>query len=631
MKLDTPLLTAVERNPFASVVRAVLVAIIVAVTITLLVAPKPWEVTEAKPARSFEFVRSSLWWAGLLALPVLGVLASTTRQWTSPMRQLQRTADAQHAIPPLFWPLVIVIAILYAVTAAPRLRQSLWDDEIYTVRKIVLGTERVQGDGSVKVKQLPWSRTLWHYEVPTNHGLQSIFSRLSLGAYQAIFRPKGLQFSETALRLPSFIAGALSIPALALLVARLGFPWAGVVAATLLALHPWHLKLATEARGYGFIFLLIPLTALCAVRVATGGNWPWLAALAGLEFALLYSWPGTLLTVVVMNVAVLFLIFRLATSGETARKMVIRVLAANAFVALALLPLVAPWIPQFLDWLENTMRNPLHAGWFKNTGTLLLCGSLWSKTGLLSSPYLELLPRAAHRPFEVWIALGLSMFFIVLGAVRLTRTNAVCAATLSVLLLPGPLMVLLAWMRGTYLFEWYVATTIPGLIVAAAVGLVTFVSGYRRFPALRWAPVPLAMLIIAGYATFTKSMRNRLISRPVEPFRESVEMTRPTLDPNAPENRAIITASSLMFPLVYDPLVRKALTVEEYKSLMREADARNVPLFVNNGFIAGVKDRYPEVHDFLEDEQYFECLATLYGTEPMFDRTVYKYRRGSLR
>jgi hypothetical protein len=107
-------------------------------------------------------------------------------------------------------------------------------------------------------------------------------------------------------------------------------------------------------------------------------------------------------------------------------------------------------------------------------------------------------------------------------------------------------------------------------------------------------------------------------------------MTRPTLDPNAPENREIITASSLMFPLIYDPLVRKALTVEDYKSLMREADARNIPLFVNNGFIAGVKDRYPEVQDFLEDEQYFECLATLYGTEPMFDRTVYKYRRGSL-
>jgi len=116
----------------------------------------------------------------------------------------------------------------------------------------------------------------------------------------------------------------------------------------------------------------------------------------------------------------------------------------------------------------------------------------------------------------------------------------------------------------------------------------------------------------------------------MEPFRESVEMTRSTLNPNASENQQIITASSLMFPLVYDPLVRKALTVEEYKTLMQEADTRNVPLYVNNGFLAGVKDRYPEIHDFLANERYFECLGTLHGTEPMFDRTVYRYRSGSL-
>ncbi len=269
------------------------------------------------PARSFEFVRSSLWWAGLLALPVLGVLALTVRRWTAPVHELGHVG-LKSRMPRLFWPVVGVITILYAATAAPRLRQSLWDDEVYTVRKIVLGTDRIQSDGSAKIKQLPWSHTLWHCEGARNHGLQSILCRLSLGVYRAIVRPEGLQFSETAVRLPSFIAGALSIPALALLVARLGFPWAGVVAAALLALHPWHLKLATEARGYPFVFLFIPLIALCVARAAPSGNWTWLAAFAALEFALLYAWPGTLLTVLVANAALLALIFRFATSRETA-------------------------------------------------------------------------------------------------------------------------------------------------------------------------------------------------------------------------------------------------------------------------------------------------------------------------
>ena len=224
----------------------------------LLVAPKPWEVEQSMPEWSLkQCIRFSLWWAGLLALPVLSVLALTVRRWTAPVQELWHIC-LKNRMPRLFWPIVGVITILYAAAAAPRLRQSLWDDEVYTVRKIVLGTDRIQSDGSARIKQLPWWHTLWHCEGARNHGLQSILCRLSLGVYRAIVRPEGLQFSETAVRLPSFIAGALSIPALALLVARLGFPWAGVVAAGLLALHPWHLKLATEARGYPFVLSVYP-------------------------------------------------------------------------------------------------------------------------------------------------------------------------------------------------------------------------------------------------------------------------------------------------------------------------------------------------------------------------------------
>ncbi|HEY5777315.1 MAG TPA: glycosyltransferase family 39 protein, partial [Terrimicrobiaceae bacterium] len=352
--------------------RAVLGASVIAVVIALMVAQKSWKIgpSDATNRDLEQCIRLSLWWAGVLALPLLTMLALTARRWTARGQELQLVL-VKCRIPRPFWPLIAIITILYVMTAAARLQQSLWDDEVYTVRKIVLGSERIQSDGSVKIRQLPWSRTLWHYEVPTNHGFQSILCRLSLAVYRAIVRPDGLQFSETALRLPSFIAGALAIPALALLVAWLGFPWAGVVAAALLALHPWHLKLATEARGYGFIFLFVPLSVLCAVRAASSGNWRWLVAFATLELALLYTWPGTLLTVIFLNAAMLALIFRFAVSREAAWTAVFHWLAAGTFVMLALLPLVAPWIPQFLLWAENTMRNPLHPVWFKNTGTLL--------------------------------------------------------------------------------------------------------------------------------------------------------------------------------------------------------------------------------------------------------------------
>ena len=74
-----------------------------------------------------------------------------------------------------------------------------------------------------------------------------------------------------------------------------------------------------------------------------------------------------------------------------------------------------------------------------------------------------------------------------------------------------------------------------GVVEHAAGGFL--VAGFQRVRALHWAPLPLALLLIAGYAAFTAPIRHRLISRSVEPFRESVEMTRPSLDPNALENQ----------------------------------------------------------------------------------------------
>jgi hypothetical protein len=224
MKLDKPLMVAGGSSLLPRILRALLLVLVVVTALGLLGAPKPWKVAVPMPEWSLnECIRVSLWWDGLFALPVLCILALTTQYWTAPLREVGHVG-LKSRMPRLFWPIVAVVTILYTTTAAPRLRQSLWDDEIYAVRKIVLGTDRIQSDGSVKIKLLSWWRTLWHCEGARNHGLQSVLSLVSLPAYQTVVHPDGLQFSETAIRLPSFIAGALSIPALALLVARLGFP-----------------------------------------------------------------------------------------------------------------------------------------------------------------------------------------------------------------------------------------------------------------------------------------------------------------------------------------------------------------------------------------------------------------------
>src|SRR5690606_39114004 len=133
-----------------------------------------------------------------------------------------------------------------AAVNAPRLAHSLWDDEEYTLRRIVLGSYRVNDKGEPKLKEVPWSDTFWYYGKPNNHFLNSISARLSNSAWRVVARPTGLQFSEVGLRLPAFLAGILSIGAWAFLLRILGFPAAGALAAWLIVLHPWHMRFVPE-------------------------------------------------------------------------------------------------------------------------------------------------------------------------------------------------------------------------------------------------------------------------------------------------------------------------------------------------------------------------------------------------
>ena len=61
----------------------------------------------------------------------------------------------------------------------------------------------------------------------------------------------------------------------------------------------------------------------------------------------------------------------------------------------------------------------------------------------------------------------------------------------------------------------------------------------------------------------------------------------------------------------------------ECVSLMREADERGVPLYVNNGFPTALKFDFPGIFAMLQDQAVFERVAYLTGTDVMVDRVVH--------
>lgn len=602
------------------VLRGVLGVLIVLASLYLLLGQKPWEIKDLSKIQNFG-IRFS-WWAAAINLVPLIVLLVTANRWAVPLNL--------SAVPPLRIPRGCVYGILgamlaFAVLGGLRLGSSLWDDEEYAVRRAILGTYKVRDDGTIRFRQIPWSHTFWYYTKPTNHVFQSILARLSLSTWRAVVRPKGLQINERAVRFPSYVGGILAVGTVGLLVGRAGFPREGVVASWLLALHPWFLRLAPEARGYGLVFFLIPLACLTALRVAETGWWLWWLGLAGTEFALLYTWPPALMVLLVLNACLVLRV--LADQRLHASRWVLlsRWLVSGTIAAMAFFQLFLPCLPQFRDYIKIDHPFVALGYWLKNVGSLLFTGSPWSKTGSLFPPYPETFPQAAEHPVFFGIAAGLTLALVAFGAVRLGQKGKGGKMLVAVFLVPGPVVFVLAALKHTYLYEWYVAFMLPGLAALAGMGLIGAMAWARK-PWIPWVTAAAALVVFWGISS---QARRHLLSGPAQPIRESVLLTRPNLDPADPRNLSIITVSSLVSPEVYDPLVRRVTSLESYRALMEEADRRGVPLYVNNGFPLELGYKYPAVSALLADSNVFEPVAHLYAIEAMLDRSVVRYRPGS--
>jgi len=84
---------------------------------------------------------------------------------------------------------------------------------------------------------------------------------------------------------------------------------------------------------------------------------------------------------------------------------------------------------------------------------------------------------------------------------------------------------------------------LQGIAVMVAAGAFWAFSPLRRFPAARWAGTLLAVVLVCAFAVLSNPARQFLLTWGAERYRESVLATRPSLDPNAPENLKIIHSS----------------------------------------------------------------------------------------
>jgi hypothetical protein len=593
----------------------------------LLFAKKPWEVhaSEGKRLKVDDFVIIYFWVGAAINLAITAILLATAGFWMRPMAsQIVRGSERS---PRWFWPLVILAMAILAACALPRLNDSFWDDEEYNVRHSITGRFK-SGDepGDYRFKKLGWDETFFDYREPNNHVLHSLLARGSLTIWQAISPPDDLPFTEWPLRIPAWIFGVLGVATLAWFLLDAGFPGAGVVAAFLMALHPWVLRYASEMRGYSMILALVPVIFVLWRWTICDGAWRWWLAYAAVQWAILYTYPGALLVLCTLNILGLAL---LAFSDVTVGPFRIqfgRWVVANALAGMALIQFMLPLLPQLQAFLEYETSRGYVIGWPWIQGTLafVLAGTPWVGA-TVAHPALVTQWGGVLGGLD--LVIGLAIVLGLLGALRLMRTGWIGVVLVVAVLAPPVLMFEFAMMRKHLIYSSYVIYALPGIIAFVAMGVVVVAAGLRRW---RWGKligVAWVVAVLIGFAVFTQPTRAWLMTHPLQGIKDSVLMSRGSLDPVA--SREILSASFCIPPYLYDPQMTRLDSLQEFIALLHLADREKRPLVINIGMPWAARAFSPQMWALLQDDRLFENHQTLQGFDGGLDRIVATYKAES--
>jgi len=601
----------------------------------LALAPKPWHSgVAAARARGgnldvLEFAVSGLWWAALANAALLVVAWFTLRHWltTGPAPVSAALAPPARRPSGAFMAGLLGAMLLGGWFAEPRLDHSLWTDEVITVMRVVDGYWRpTEDDDSLEFRDVGWLETLWYYRMPNNHGPHSILARLSLNAWQHGHPDAPRRFDERALRRPAYVAGVAAIASAGALLWRAGYPAAGLVLAWLLALHPWHLRYAGEARGFSLVLLLVPMHLTLLLAVLHRGSWPRWLAYGATQVALLWTYPGIVFELLLANGVAGAGVVALHREPADRRSQLTRWLVANVAGAMLWLQLTAPHVPQLFEWMDGDLRYGQIAGrWLTQLGAHLYLGVPWKLRGASSAFNAQLVDSADGTVAPALVAGALLVGVgVVLGAARLLRGGPMGRVLGPLLLLPGPLTWLAAWLFGVHLRTWYLIFMLPSWGALLALG-VTWPLVLRGRPTRGAALLGIVALLLA-YAVASSPFREVLRTRSMQPRRESVAHTRPDMSLQAPGQARILTASFLKEPMFYDPRVVSVREVQDLRALMSRADREGLALYVNVGGLPAERRASPALKALVVEGDLFEEDAVFHGFLPAFTRHVFRYR-----
>ncbi len=607
--------------------------LLLALVIFLIDAKNPWhrQITERVSAgealRVKEFIIIGLWWAAMINALITAFLLVSFRWWS-------RTIVSHQQVVPwltagkkarMAWCAAILGAmVLCLIVSWPRMFLSLWGDEGYSMRQVIVGNYKQLDDGTVELRRLSLAENLWTYKGPNNHFLFTIPARLAHDIWRKFFYADELEFNEFALRVPPLLAGLFAIPALALLLARMGFGMAGVLAAYFCSIHPWFIKYASEARGYSMVLLFAALACYSLLEAIRTTRLRWWLAFAFCNFCIMYAYPAALYLACTLGLAAAVMILTNCGWSASAWGQCVRLGLSSVLSAMLYLQLVAPAVPQMLLWLQrDRARGVQDFVWVRDFWAQLTTGMAW-KEWATDNPLAHTVQdlQASEPTLYLFVLLVLPALAL-LGLLRLCLSHRNHAAIAGAFVLAPVLGFYQAAMSGNVLYIWYLIYALPALIAFVALALDWGGHLLKKHP--RWGSATAFVLFAAFYIPATAAQMQTLRTHPIEPQRDSVQLTRPTLNPYALENKNIITATVAFGTKMYDALQIELESADQLRELMAEADRTGKPLFINFGSENFSRHVAPETVQIIEQSGAFTLVQRLYGMDVQNTRVVYRY------
>jgi hypothetical protein len=575
---------------------------------------------EAK-AKGLMWVACWVSWGGLL------LLLASFPWWSKPSTLSASVCPSRWQLRASSAAAVAVIFVGALVLRLPQMTDSLYNDEAHNYVRLFSGhwqPGKQEGEEPF-FRKVTWTETLWRNSGGNNAQPFSVAARLCLEGAKAFGLAVEGEVCEWAVTLPSLVAGFATMWLMMGLVGRRFGVAAGLLVLLILAVHPWHVRHSTIARGQMLMLLGIVMMLFFLEEALRQGRWRhWLGYAFGMLLCV-SSFIGSVYFLAVFNVGLLGLQWLRVRHGEGGSDLLWRPVVTGTLAALAGLVLMLPILPELIEILRGNpaFRGKMDWHWWQDVGGFLFAGTRWLDHAP-DNPVNQALIRWITKPWW-WPSLAAFLTCSVVGTACMLRAKGLWR-----LLALGTLAgVFLAWglasAQGNYLNLWYLFFAVPWLAVALACGLEALG---------RHLPVSVTVVLLVVLVAPQSLIAWRFRSLPKQHERAPVEMARGARYPhyiNKPAGRRPLTAAFWCNANIYDPEMVWLKSAAQLDEMVSRARREQRPLFVAFSHRSLAMGSMSDLVKRLEEESEFARVGPFFGQEEdQFTVHVYQLRDASV-